>query len=226
MAAGSAMVILLRSPLLLLAGTGGGILTVAAFPRLIPSSVLERLGDTTVEEKGAYDQPATFDQLDRSSAHRLLLWRGAARMIAQYPIQGVGIGLFQVMIGNYTEVPLRKEDPHDAHNAFILLASEMGLPELLMLLLLHCCFAILALRLYLKRRMLVDRVLGLSFIGCQVGVLVSCMLGSRFSDEALITFFWMMAAMLCVVSRMREPLPPRKRRSPFAPGARALPAAV
>src|SRR5262249_12299144 len=114
MAAGSAMIVLLRSPMLLLAGTGGGILTVAAFPRLIPSSVMERLGDTTVEDKSAYGEPKTFDQLDRSSAHRLVLWKGAAHMIAQYPLQGVGIGLFQQMIPNYTEVPLRKDDPRDA----------------------------------------------------------------------------------------------------------------
>jgi len=89
LAAGSAVVVLLRSPLLLLAGVGGGALTVAAVPSLIPSSVMERLGDTTSEEKGLYD-PTAVEQLDRSSAHRLVLWRGAARMIAQHPLQGVG----------------------------------------------------------------------------------------------------------------------------------------
>ena len=211
LAAGSAVVVLLRSPLLLLAGVGGGALTVAAVPSLIPSSVMERLGDTTSEEKGLYD-PTAVEQLDRSSAHRLVLWRGAARMIAQHPLQGVGIGLFQDMIGNYTEVPLRRDDPRDAHNAFILIAAEMGIPMLLLLVLLHCCFAALALRLYFRRRLLVDRTLGLSFLGCQVGVIVSCMLGSRFSDEALIAYFWMMAGMLCVTSALPEPLPTRRQR--------------
>jgi O-antigen ligase len=215
MAGGAALVVLLRSPLLLLAGAGGGVVTLAAFPSLIPSSVLERLGDTKSEDKGLYD-PTSFDQLDRSSAHRLVLWRGAARMILQHPVQGVGIGLFQPMIGSYTDVPLRRDDPRDAHNAFILLAAEMGLPMLFLNLLVHWCFAALALRLYFRRRMLVDRTLGLAFLGSQVGVLVSCMLGSRFSDEALITYFWMMGGMLCVMSTLREPLPPRKRRPRFA----------
>jgi O-antigen ligase len=210
-AAGSAVVVLLRSPMLLLAGMGGGVVTVAAFPSLIPSSVTARLGDTTTDDRGLYN-PDASDRLDRSSAHRLTLWKGAARMVAQHPLQGVGIGLFQTMIGSYTDVPLRPDDPRDAHNAFILLAGEMGIPMLLLLLLLHACFAALALRLYFRRRMLVDRTLGLCFIGCQVGVIVSCMLGSRFSDEALISYFWMMAGMLCVVSGLREPLPPRKRR--------------
>jgi putative inorganic carbon (HCO3(-)) transporter len=211
-AAGSALVVLLRSPLLLLAGAGGGALTVAAFPSLIPSSVVERFGDTTSDEKGLYD-PGALEQLDRSSAHRLVLWRGAVRMIAQQPLQGVGLGLFQLRIGNYTEVPLQRDDPRDAHNAFILIASEMGIPMLLLLLVLHCCFAALAFRLYFRRRMLVDRTLALAFLGCQVGVIVSCMLGSRFSDEALIAYFWMMAGMLCVTSALPQALPARKRRA-------------
>jgi hypothetical protein len=89
----------------------------------------------------------------------------------------------------------------------------MGIPMLLLLVLLHCSFAALALRLYFRRRMLVDRTLGLSFLGCQAGVIVSCMLGSRFSDEALIAYFWMMAGMLYVTAALPETLPARKRRA-------------
>jgi len=42
---------------------------------------------------------------------------------------------------------------------------------------------------------------------------VSCMLGSRFSDESLISYFWILGALLAVVRRLPEPLRPRRRRA-------------
>lgn len=203
-AAGSAVVLLIRKPALLVAAMAGGVVAVVLFPGLIPNSVMERLSATAGEDRGIYSS-TTEQTLDKSSSHRLILWRGAARMIAQYPTRGVGLGMFEPSIGMYTEVPLLPHDPTDAHNAFILIAGEMGLPTLLVLLLLHATFAVMALRLYYRRRMLIDRTLGLVFLGTHAGVFVSCMLGSRFSDEALIAYFWMFAGLLCAVSAMGDP---------------------
>jgi O-antigen ligase len=211
LAGGSATVLLLGNPLLLAAAGGGGAAAVALFPSLIPASVLERLDETTTRSS-SYEGDGATVSLDRSSAHRLVIWRGALRMIAAHPVQGIGLGRFQRMIGFYTEVPLRKDDPHDAHNAFILVAAETGLPSLALLLLLFAAWGLLALRLRFGRRHPVDRSLGLAFLGSLVAVLVSCMLGSRFSDEALIGWFWMLAALVVVATRFREP--PRLRRRP------------
>ena len=158
-----------------------------------------------------YAGDGTAVSLDRSSAHRLVIWRGAARMIAAQPLQGVGLGRFQRVIGSYTEVPLRKDDPHDAHNAYILVAAETGLPSLALLLLLFAAWGILALRLRFGHRHPVDRSLGLAFLGSLVAVIVSCMLGSRFSDEALIGWFWMLAALVVVAGHFRKRPRPRRR---------------
>ena len=133
-------------------------------------------------------------------------------MIAAQPVQGIGLGRFQRMIGSYTEVPLRKSDPHDAHNAFLLVAAENGLPTLALLLLLFAAWALLALRLRFRHRHPVDRSLGLAFLGTLGGVVVSGLLGSRFSDEALIAWFWMLAALVVAASRFR--IGPRARRLP------------
>jgi O-antigen ligase len=181
-------------------------------PGLIPQSVATRLSGTTSADAGIYDADVT-ETLDRSSAHRLVLWRGALRMITERPLQGVGVGQFPQLIGNYTEVPLQEGEPHDAHNAFLLLAAEMGLPVLLLLIALHLTFAVMALRLHRRRRTPVDRVLALAFLGSQTGILVSCLLGSRFSDESLIAYFWILSALVVVTSRLRETPPPARVRA-------------
>jgi hypothetical protein len=48
----------------------------------------------------------------------------------------------------------------------------------------------------------------MAFVGCCGGLVVSCMLGSRFQDESLISYFWILAALLAV-ARL---LPVRRHR--------------
>jgi O-antigen ligase len=211
LAAGSATVLLFGNPLLLLAAGGGGVAAMAAFPSLVPESVRERLDETTTRSE-VYEGDGSAVTLDKSSAHRLVIWRGAARLIATQPLQGVGIGRFERMIGYYTEKPLKKDDPHDAHNAFILVAAENGLPSLALLFLLFAAWTLLALRLRFRHRHPADRALSLAFLGSLGGVVVSGMLGSRFSDEALVGWFWMLAALVAAASRFR--VGPRARRPP------------
>jgi O-antigen ligase len=209
LAAGASTVVLFGNPLLLAAAGGGGAVALVLFPSLVPSSVRERLDDTTTSS-AAYAGDGTPVTLDRSSAHRLVIWRGAARMIAAHPGQGVGLGRFERVIGYYTEVPLRKTDPHDAHNAFLLVAAECGLPTLALLLVLFAAWALLGLRLRFRHRHRLDRSLGLAFLGTLGGVVMSGLLGSRFSDEALVGWFWMLAGVAAAASRF--PIGPRARR--------------
>ncbi len=204
LAVGSGTVLLFGSPALLVAAGGLGVGAVIVSPSLIPASVRERLSDTTAERQIRPGE-SVAPNLDRSSAHRLVLWKGALRMIGEHPLLGVGVGRFQETIGAYTEYPLKKTDPHDAHNAYLLQAAEMGVPSVGLLLLLYLTWGAIALRLRRRRRHPVDRRLGLAFLGALVGVLVSCMLGSRFSDEALIAWFWILAAAVLVLARLREP---------------------
>ena len=211
LAAGSATVLLFGNPLLLAVAGGGGTAALVLFPSLVPASVRERLDDTTARST-VYEGDGAAVTLDRSSAHRLVIWRGAVQMIAAQPVQGVGLGRFQKMIGYYTEVPLRKSDPHDAHNAFVLVAAETGLPSLALLLLLFAAWGWLALQMRLRHRHPVDRSLALAFLGSLVGVFVSGLLGSRFSDEALVGWFWILAALVVAASRFRSR--PRARRHP------------
>jgi O-antigen ligase len=208
-AGGAATVLLFGNPLLLVAAGGGAAVTAVAFPQLLPDSVVERFGATTEHRILPGEDP--LQTLDRSSAHRLVIWGGAARMIAERPLQGFGLDRFHQEIGHYTAVPLKEDDPTDAHNAFVLVAAEMGLPALLVLLLVLVSYGGTALVVFFRRKgMVPDRPLALACLGNLAAIFISCMLGSRFSDESLVGYFWVLVALMVVVGRLAGP---RRRRS-------------
>jgi len=206
--AGSSLIVLLQSPILLVAGAGGGALAAAVKPELIPSSIRERLGQTT---EGGAGLDGERQSLDKSSAYRLILWKAAFRMIRERPLTGVGLGQFSSVVPYYTEVTLSKEDPNDAHNAFILIAAEMGLPALTAAVVLLAVLGCSAARTFFQRRQRVEGTVALAVVGAWTGLVVSCMFGSRFSDESLISYFWILAAMLAVAQRLPEPRARRRR---------------
>jgi len=82
---------------------------------LSPISPLQRLLHPTSLETDAADS-------------RVALWRAGLRMMVAHPITGIGLGNFKPMVPQYS----RDENPpdHIAHNAYIEIAAEMGLPAL------------------------------------------------------------------------------------------------
>ncbi len=199
-AAGSAVVLLLRRPLLLFLAGGALFLAVLVNPELVPESVRDRLAAT--QEGQIYEGEGESTGLDSSSARRLTIWKGGLRMILDRPLLGVGLGRFGRTIDFYTDYPLDRRHPRDAHNAFLLTAGEMGLPSLLLLLLFLAALSTSAALTYFRHRTFPDRPLGLACLGMVIAMVVTCMLGSRFSDESLIGYFWMLAALTVVVGRL------------------------
>jgi O-antigen ligase len=59
---------------------------------------------------------------DKSSSDRLLIWTSALRMFEANPL-GVGLGNFQVAVGDYSEELVRR----DAHNTYLRCATEEGI---------------------------------------------------------------------------------------------------
>ena len=86
----------------------------------------------------------------------------------------------------------------------------MGLPSLFLMLCVLLAFGLTALRLRRKHPHPVDRGLGVLYLSSLSAVLVSCMLGSRFSDEALVGGFWILSAMVVVVGRAGQGRRPRR----------------
>jgi O-antigen ligase len=74
--------------------------------------------------------PTYSDEVGRHA--REVTWKAGIRMIRQHPISGVGLGNFKLLVLSY-------EDPGEhvvnmAHNTYIEIAAEMGIPALLLFL--------------------------------------------------------------------------------------------
>jgi hypothetical protein len=208
LAAGVGVVTLLRSPVLLVASILAGGAATQYAPGLVPSSVVTRLQET---HKADSLDPDPRDNLDKSSRQRLMLWDAATGMIRDHPWRGVGLNRFSEVVGAYTETPLGEDDPSDAHNAYIKVAAEMGIPALLTMILLLTWIAGSALALYLRRTDLFERSLALALIGSLTGLVVSCLFGSRFTDENLMSHFWILVGSVRVLGffpAAREPIGP------------------
>ncbi|MGN6594055.1 MAG: O-antigen ligase family protein [Terriglobales bacterium] len=65
----------------------------------------------------------------KSSNTRLALWQAGLKMVEQHPLTGIGLGQFKAEVAQYAAG--RKDLDHIAHNTYLALASEMGLPGLL-----------------------------------------------------------------------------------------------
>jgi O-antigen ligase len=196
MAAASASMLFLRNPLFLAAVaviTWGG-----ANAGLMPSAVTKRLGMDPEASVEIYDK-SIEGNLDKSSRNRLVLWGAAEGMIRENPWQGVGLNRFAVSVDEYLDKPLPEDAPRDAHNAYLLNAAELGLGGATMMILNLAWPLALALYLYFSRRHPLDRGLALAFVGTSVGVMASCMFGSRFSEDGVIGYYWLMVAMLVVL---------------------------
>lgn len=95
------------------------LLVVLAAPPLLlwPRSPLNRLIDPNASDV-------------KSSDTRLALWQAGVNMVTQHPLYGIGLGEFKVEVEQYAAG--HKDLDHIAHNTYLALAAEMGLPALLL----------------------------------------------------------------------------------------------
>ena len=63
-----------------------------------------------------------------SVTQHLAGWEAGLTMIKKNPMTGVGIGNYKPTVIQYNSVGLAHADPHIAHNGFLEVAAEMGLP--------------------------------------------------------------------------------------------------
>lgn len=201
LAAGSILIVLLRNPLYLAGAAVLGTAAVAVDPGLIPESVVIRLAQTTRESAGSDLDEA---DLDKSVSHRFVLWRAARRIIEDYPLGGVGLGRFPHYVDAYVERPLKPSEVRDVHNAYLLVATELGLPALLVMVALLVLLFVSCLRLYFARRHGFDRMVALGAAGSVLSLSCTLVLGSRFTDENYIGYFWTLAAFIMVLQHFRD----------------------
>lgn len=153
--------------------------------------MMYRLNQTTADAHSG-------QEFDRSAETRLILWNAAIKITEENPILGMGFDSFRYVKSHYTE---RDVDEVDNHNMYLYVASQMGIPALMVFVSLFLREFFLGVRVY--RRMPDDfgRALGLGGIGMAVALIGVNMFGSRMVDIDVSANFWIYFAALSVLSR-------------------------
>ncbi|MBI1977232.1 MAG: O-antigen ligase family protein [Candidatus Omnitrophica bacterium] len=169
-------------------------------PDYLPSGVRYRLGQTIVKQQETATQTAPIENsLEQSARTRVGVWKGALWMIRDHPIMGVGYNLFETKITHYWV-----GGSIDAHNTYLLIASEMGVPALLIFSWILAAMFWIAYRLYRSSTDSFSRAVALGFIGGMFGFLVSNLFGSRLDSHEVSSYFWILAALVARLKLMEE----------------------
>lgn len=162
-------------------------------PVLLPGGIRYRMGMTVLEQSSAFEQEDITQSLEGSSAARIDIWRGAIRMIQDHPWWGVGYEAFSAFIGAYTE---GKIGHMDAHNSYLLIASEMGVPTLCVFLLFLFMLWHYTHWLYRHAQDPALKALSLGFLGGLAGLWVVNMFGSRMDHAEVSGYFWILSGLV------------------------------
>lgn len=165
----------------------------------LPQAVSERITGTKVESRSAYSLKSS-SELEYSAQSRLDIWRGGIKMILKNPFFGVGYGRFPAIIGQYGPGLAGK----DAHNAYILIAAEMGIPALFLFIMITIKLFRYSLYLY-KTYLNSDKLfagLGLGYATGVIGLWTANIFGCRFNTMETISYFWILGALLMLVKKL------------------------
>ena len=123
----------------------------------------------------------------------MIIWRGAVQMIKEHPLWGVGYGAFPRFIRHYTE---GKTGRIDAHNSYLLIAGEMGIPTLLVFLIVLFGIWRHTFWLYRHTNDKFFKAMALGFLGGLGGLLVANLFGSRMDAQHVTGYFWALAGLM------------------------------
>lgn len=168
-------------------------LAIYNFPyTFLPGSVAMRIESTTTTRRHGFE---TKVKLEGTAASRMVIWKGAIKMIAANPIMGVGYTWAPKLISHYAPVPYLV----DLHNGYLTIATEMGLPALIVFfILIHHIFK----TTWIVYRRCPDplmRAVAHGYLAGVVGFIAANMFGDRFSFEETVCYFWVMAAIMMKV---------------------------
>jgi len=170
-----------------MAAAGAGLAGIVASAWLLPNSVLYQRAERALTEASAW-QPDQAQPESSSIGLRLEFYRNTLGMIVERPLVGSGTGSFskayRAHIANTTMVPA--DHPH---NAFLLVAAELGLVGLVVLLGLLWVQWQTAARLPSPTQIVAARGLLIVFV-------ISGMVSSTFNDHAEGLFFVWASALL------------------------------
>jgi len=161
-------------------------------PSVVPESIANRIqGSVKTDE---YREASAEETLDKSAATRILIYKGGLKLISEYPFMGVGYELFPQYIPGY--VPELEGAKRDPHNLYIKLAAEMGIPALLLFLTMVFMLFATAFWVYKNEQDKFIKACALGYMAGIMGLLVSCMFGSRLNTFELAGYFWLLGGLM------------------------------
>lgn len=180
------------------------------FPSLFPDAIKDRL----FSEGQSNVVSSSPDKLDKSSENRIILWRAGGKMIMESPILGKGFKGFQKLKSEYTERDIRESDPH---NTYIYIASQMGLPAMILFMLILGYSFHLGRTLSRNKEDLFIRGVGIGGASATVCYSIICIFGSRAVNLEFTAYFWAYLACMQVIDmnlrQKVEDAKPKKRRT-------------
>ena len=182
------------------------------FPSLFPQAVKDRLLGSEDENNRVI--AVEGDKLDKSSEHRIILWRAGGKMILESPILGKGFKGFMKLKGEYTEQDVHESDPH---NTYIYVAAQMGLPALVLFVMILAYSFHLGRALSRNREDLFIRAIGIGGAASTVCYSVICIFGSRAVNLEFTSYFWAYFVCMQVIHyqlrQKQDGDKPKKRRT-------------
>jgi len=160
-------------------------------PSILPESLESRFRATFTHEQ-SYLEQSIEEKVEKSASDRIIIWRGALNMIKRNPFLGFGYGTFNYFIMDYSEI----ERPRDAHNTYLRIASEMGLPALLVFLSMLVIVFITTLFVFRNEKDPFFKGCAVGYLGGIAGLAVACMFGSRMNSLEIAGQFWIIAALM------------------------------
>ena len=175
-----------------------GILALVAIalarPQIIPAGIRYRMGMTFTARGGEFSSRGDItEHLETSAGARVEIWRGALRMIAEHPWRGVGFGAFERFLPNVTQGRLTKLN---AHNSFLMIAAEMGLPALGLFLLMFGMVMWRAMWLTRHAQDVVLRAMGQGVLAGGAGLVVANSFTVCLWAPEVASYFWVLCGLV------------------------------
>ena len=158
---------------------------VASWSLWAPQAAVERVDMTYVSGDSGEEK------LESSAESRMLIWQGARQMILEHPL-GVGFNRFHDEIGSYSENMAGK----DAHNSYVLLAAEAGLPGFVAFVLVLIGLLQIGVRLVRIARDEETRALAYGYTVSVVCMMLGNVYGSAFMSGEVMGNFWALAGLV------------------------------
>lgn len=116
-----------------LAAVALAVATSVAFSLVVPPDMAGRGYDRSSREKETLQSSVASTFQQGADKNRFTMWRNTLEMVAESPLQGVGLGNWQFVYPDFDrgEVTWKGATPRRPHNDYLWIVAETGLPGLL-----------------------------------------------------------------------------------------------